>query len=186
MTESMTSKQQYYLEQFKRLNDGKISWNWSAFWSGGLWLYYRKTYIGITWEILVGFVFIRMPEIIFGKLPTNTLLFLLLVCMTIFGLFGNKWYYATIKRKIRDGYQGDKQFKTTSLWAVILSLIVSIFLSALEAKVMNFIYGLIEIVVSGIFAYILYAFEKRNMDKRATAKKNSSRQITEENIIKLV
>lgn len=85
--------------------------------------------------------------------------------MTIFGLFGNKCYYTTIKRKIREGYPEDKKFNATSAWAMALSLIVAILLVALEAGIKNrfdypagiisFINGLIEVVAFGIFAYVM-------------------------------
>lgn len=186
----MTNKQRYYLAQFKKIDNGQFSWNWSAFFSFGIWCYYRKTYIGLAILIAADIVLFSIPQIVCGKLSEDALWFLFLTYATICGAFGNNWYYETIKRKIREGYHTDERYKPTSRWAVVLSLILTIWLSVIteginpgySENITNAVNEGVEIFADAIFICAMYFIEKRGIKK----KKDKFYKITEESITKMI
>lgn len=190
----MTPGQEYYLEQFKKIDEGKFSWNWAAFFTLGFWVYYRKTYIGMIITNIAGFFLLYIPEITLGKLSPNAVSIGTAIYLFICGAFGNRWYYDTVKRKIKEGYHLDNEYKNVSGWAVTIfivlgvtsSILVGIVTSVLgySEYIVNHIDFWAGIIVYSIAIYVMCLIEKRKMAIKT--KKNNSFEINEENILKII
>jgi hypothetical protein len=74
----------------------KLSWNWSAFFGGVLWMGYRKMYF----ELIVFSILTLLPYLIFPKISDNADAIITALCWIFFGLMSNSLYYSSCKRKI--------------------------------------------------------------------------------------
>ncbi|NPA57981.1 MAG: DUF2628 domain-containing protein [Aquificae bacterium] len=91
---------QYYLDRFKRFEEGgSVSWNWSAFLFGVLWMFYRKMYL---YGVLGFLATVFLNVLAVSLFPDNPLLLVgLQVWLWIgFGAFGNYIYYIFVKEKV--------------------------------------------------------------------------------------
>lgn len=103
----------YYLREFKKIDEGKFSWNWAAFTFGYFWLLYRKVYSGVRNQMCFLPILILIP-MLYGvalAICKNKLLVFLIffgiyfsISSIITGALGNDWYYSAVKEKIRKGY----------------------------------------------------------------------------------
>ncbi|MFD2445505.1 DUF2628 domain-containing protein [Bacillus sp. CGMCC 1.16607] len=74
----------------------KLSWNWSAFFGGILWMGYRKMYV----ELIVFSTLILLSNLIFSEISENVDAIITALCWIFFGLMSNSFYYYRCKRKI--------------------------------------------------------------------------------------
>lgn len=111
----------YYLDAFKKLDEGHVSWNWAAFFFQGMWMFYRKMY-------LYGFLSLALDFAVFVMIlssPSIGTAFGLSFVFNIaykclYGYFGNIIYYSIVKERIDDGYHLMDQYKSTSKSLAIL------------------------------------------------------------------
>lgn len=111
----------YYLDAFRKLDEGRASWNWAAFFFQGMWMFYRKMYLygllSLALDFATFFVITSSSSIsaVFG---------LSFVCniayKCLYGYFGNIIYYSVVKERIADGYHLMNQYKSTSKSLAIL------------------------------------------------------------------
>ncbi|WP_316568803.1 DUF2628 domain-containing protein [Neobacillus sp. YIM B06451] len=100
------SKKDKYLRKFgMRLYDescinlprrAKLSWNWSAFLGGVLWLGYRKMYI----ELIVLSTLVMLPNLIFSDISDTQDTIITALYWLVLGLISNSLYFAKCKREI--------------------------------------------------------------------------------------
>ncbi len=93
----------YYLEEFKKVEQKQFSWNWSAFLFGPAWFAYRKmpkyclVSIIIVIAIILGFYYPFILRVHCKDFLTSPMLYeflaILLVYMIIHGILGNPLYY---------------------------------------------------------------------------------------------
>lgn len=111
----------YYLDAFKKLDEGRISWNWAAFFLQGMWMFYRKMYLYGLFSLILDFatffVIMSSPSI-------RTAFGLSFICniayKCLYGYFGNRIYYSVVKERIADGYHLMDEYKSTSKSLAIL------------------------------------------------------------------
>lgn len=79
----------YYLREFEKIDNGKITWNWSACLFLPYWLIYRKIYSGI-WKLIVLFLCIILFCIALTKVvPEPIVLFSgMLIFLISSGIYG--------------------------------------------------------------------------------------------------
>lgn len=111
--------EEYYIEAFRKLDEGIDSWNWAGFFLGCSFLAYRKAYwsalLITTIEIVLAF-FVTIALIVFSDINDiwwSTIA--ILVCFDLFsrcfvGYFGNRIYYRSLKKKVRSGYHVTSNF----------------------------------------------------------------------------
>lgn len=93
----------YYIEKFEKFDQEgigiKVSWNWSAFFFGGIWALYRKMY---GW--FFGWWFVVTVLAVFKTIPNAaiqlTLAAVVLACWLGFAVFANSFYHSKIKARI--------------------------------------------------------------------------------------
>ncbi|WP_457622140.1 DUF2628 domain-containing protein [Persephonella sp.] len=91
---------EYYIDKFKKFEEGKsISWNWSAFLFGVLWMFYRKMYV----YGLIALAVIFIINVFIAALGINQVIStgISLWLWIGFGMFGNYIYYIFVKNKIK-------------------------------------------------------------------------------------
>lgn len=111
----------YYLDAFKKLDKGRVSWNWAAFFLQGMWMFYRKMYLygllSLALDFATFLIIMSFPSI-------STTFGLSFVCniayKCLYGYFGNRIYYSVVKERIADGYHLMDQYKSTSKSLAIL------------------------------------------------------------------
>lgn len=102
----------YYRNALTKIHNGKwFVWNWSAFLFNLYWMAYRKMYknifiynaLGIVlgFSILLSLNFFNLRE---DNIVSKSLFLITLLCIFLFGAFGNKLYYHHLKRKSEKGY----------------------------------------------------------------------------------
>lgn len=69
-----------------------VSWNWSAFVFGAMWIFYRN----VLWFSLPVLFYICLEAIFY--MHTNFIHLLFIIISFAFGLFGNALYFYTLKR----------------------------------------------------------------------------------------
>jgi hypothetical protein len=74
----------------------KLSWNWSAFFAGVIWMGYRKMYI----ELIVFSILIILPNLIVSNLSNTEDTIITAFYWLALGLISNSLYYAKCKREI--------------------------------------------------------------------------------------
>jgi hypothetical protein len=74
----------------------KLSWNWSAFFAGLLWMGYRKMYM----ELFIFYILSLLPYIFFPKMSNNADAIITTIQWILFGLMANLLYFFCCKRKI--------------------------------------------------------------------------------------
>ncbi|QOR64924.1 DUF2628 domain-containing protein [Cytobacillus suaedae] len=74
----------------------KLSWNWSSFFAGVIWMGYRKMYI----ELIVFSILIILPNLIVSNLSSAEDKILTVFYWLALGLISNTLYYAKCKREI--------------------------------------------------------------------------------------
>lgn len=86
---------EYYIEKFNKINSStnKMTWNWSAFWWGNLWVLYRKMYKEAIILILVASFASKIPVV--GDLMPTFLTVLL-------AIYGNAMYLEHVKRNLSE------------------------------------------------------------------------------------
>jgi hypothetical protein len=107
----------------------KLSWNWSAFFAGVLWMGYRKMYF----ELFIFSVLTLLPYIIFANISDNVDAMLTFLYWISFGLLSNSLYFYSCKRKINrikklnlsmyDELEVLKQKGGTSVVGIFISLL---------------------------------------------------------------
>ncbi|ACO03033.1 MAG TPA: DUF2628 domain-containing protein [Persephonella sp.] len=105
-------KSDYYIKKFEKFEKGgSISWNWSAFFFGVLWMFYRKMYLYGT-GIFLGILFLNIILEILKVNPvvsTGVSLWLWIG----FGMFGNYIYYIFVInsiKKLKKQFHSEEQF----------------------------------------------------------------------------
>ncbi len=119
----LSIKQQYYLKQFEKIDNGRFSFNWSAAFFGSCWFLYRKLYVEafILLILRIGFVFEIQPKLSENIGQLSSCLIELLIAV-----LANRLYYSSIKSKIQQGYHLCIGYKPTSYLLGILSIICMI------------------------------------------------------------
>jgi hypothetical protein len=137
----------YYLEKFQQFDlkgtGLNPSWNWSALWFSGLWLLYRKIYLGFFAYCagISGVVFLVVFSRLDSAIGADIILLLPVVLHLFCALYGNAIYHQSVKKKIaaaelkfKDQDQLIKALHSQggvsrgSVWAFLLSVIFAIFL----------------------------------------------------------
>ena len=122
----------YYLTEFEKIQKKQLSWNWSAFLFGPIWLVYRKMFLqGLASSIIMSLIFccFYIPLIMSTNckdILTSSLfyitIFTFLFFMTLHGILGNRLYYQHIKKQ---------KFLITKAYQPISPFIASICLTTL-------------------------------------------------------
>ena len=111
----------YYLDAFEKLDEGRASWNWAAFFFQGMWMFYRKMYLYGLFSLALDFATFF---IITSSSSIGTAFGLSFVCniayKCLYGYFGNRIYYSVVKERIAGGYHLMDQYKSTSKSLAIL------------------------------------------------------------------
>lgn len=137
-------KADVYEKKFRKLDEGRLSWNWCAFLVTPCWLLYRKLYkwffiyMGI--GVVIGGIFGAI-----GPSTTNSLVgqsaisiieiieFIIgIILCVVVGLFGDKIYKAKLENLIHDGYTTDQDISKhggTSVAAVLIYIGIYVVLS---------------------------------------------------------
>ena len=156
------NKVDYYLNQFKKIKAGQITWNWSACFAGFFWLIYRKMYTtSIVYTTIsalyfacvlvlafaysmdyTSFIFTNMNSI---GIPIGVSLILapllnflsglalVMIPNVILGILGNRIYYRSIKRRIKKGYHLIRTYDATDCLTVSLMLFFVFFVPFLTS-----------------------------------------------------
>ena len=122
-----------YRNRFIKILDGKKAmWNWSAFLFSYSWMYYRKMYQAcffvcgsiVASALGVGYLgqLIEADNIIASRMIFAYLLVWISVWILI-GIFGNYWYYKTLKTKISKGYHLTDNVKNVDKISTCLSIL---------------------------------------------------------------
>ena len=112
---------EYYLDAFKKLDEGRSSWNWAAFFFQGMWMFYRKMYLYGIFSLLIDcsvFFLITSSHSVSAVFGLSTVFNFAYKCL--YGYFGNRIYYSVVKERIADGYHFMDQYKSTSKSLAIL------------------------------------------------------------------
>lgn len=102
-------KKTYYTKALAQVEEGKVSWNWSAALLGELWLFYHRAF-------LFGWLFMGI-KVCTGLIGTSPGPFL----GTVFGgmgVSGNQILFRSLYKKMKQGYANLPQYKTTEEWWV--------------------------------------------------------------------
>jgi hypothetical protein len=149
----------YYVSAFKKIDDGKRTWNWAAFSGSFCWLTYRKMYFFALFCFLSTF----SPCCLFlGK--DEALLFSFVASGIFLGAFGNNIYYGVIKRRIKSGWHLNEKYRGTS--PVLLYLSVTLF--------------------GAIAALVIWIRDKISLKKILETKSSFNTDPSEENIMTVV
>lgn len=111
----------YYLDAFKKLDEGRDSWNWAAFFFQGMWMFYRKMYLYGLFSLLIDcavFLAITSSHSISAVFGLSFVFRFAYKCL--YGYFGNRIYYSVVKERIAGGYHLMDQYKSTSKSLAIL------------------------------------------------------------------
>lgn len=128
-------KADVYEKKFRKLDEGRLSWNWCAFLVTPCWLLYRKLYKWFFIYMGIGVVISG----IFGALGSSTanslveqssispieiieLIISIILCVVV-GLFGDKIYKAKLENLIHNGYtteQDISKYGGTNTAAVLI------------------------------------------------------------------
>jgi len=146
----------YYIRAFRKIEEGRTSWNWAAFFFGSYWLAYRKmlretliiVVIVILLNFVVGFVVGIMAGIsgldqsIADEVVGLAAIPIWLILNTFLGIYGNDLYYKHVKRKIKEieDLDWDEELKNaeltraggTALSYALLLLLIFVVLNALS------------------------------------------------------
>lgn len=111
----------------------KLSWNWSAFFGGVLWMGYRKMYI----ELIVFSTLIMLPYLILSDISHNHDTIITALYWLVLGLISNSLYFSNCKRGITrikrlnlsqyDELEVLKQKGGTSVVGIFISVLTLIF-----------------------------------------------------------
>lgn len=179
MDPKLTSSIAYYLREFKKIDEGKLSWNWCSALAGPLWCLYRKMYGAFFGYILViGFInSIHLPMIANGCLQTLLLFFL--------GFIGNGSYYSVVKIRIKSGYHLSGRYKPVSnlsLTMVALFILSEILVSYFISPVLLLLLMLFSAVI------VLTMMFEKIVDENILIEntKKGSTEVNEENIVSLL
>lgn len=225
--EKREKKQSYYLKEFKKIDEGKMSWNWAACFFVSGWAIYRKMYFEavVIFSIcslcsflcfFIGSFLVKDSLATYGMsqelLKALQYLNLMqkaefLVPCLIFGAFANKLYYNNLKKKVNDGYNLFKNYKTTDVACVVSTCIVALILIVLSLGVLvafvainkpsldeimdltGFqigVSGLCSIAISSPICYLFWRKDKKAVKAALKDNPNYDREINEENIKKLI
>jgi len=129
----------YYLNAFKKLEEGCDSWNWAAFFLQGMWMFYRKMYLYGLFSLALDFAIFF---VIMSSTSIRISFGLSFVCniayKCLYGYFGNRIYYSVVKERISDGYHLMDEYKSTSKSLAILFIFLpSIYLYYLADVLAN-------------------------------------------------
>lgn len=155
--EKREKKVSYYLKQFKQIDEGKRSWNISAFVCTAVWAVYRKMYLEaliicistLLFNFLFSYLYFTFAEHvpnIFGLSKelleslqclrfVNNLCFLIPCCVV--GQLANRLYYNNLKKKIVQGYHLCNSYKPTDLCATICVVTLIIFTIILSVSAIS-------------------------------------------------
>ncbi len=113
----------YYLNVFKKLDEGHDCWNWAAFCFQGMWMFYRKMYLYGLFSVVIDFtVFFSVMSTLSLSSAVGLSFVFRLAYKCLYGYFGNRIYYSVVKERIADGYHLMNQYKSTSKSLAILFL----------------------------------------------------------------
>ena len=174
----LTKKQAYYIEQFKKIERNELSWNWAAFCYPPLWLIYRKVYSGLLKSMIIGAMLLVASFVVEPFVGLKAFGIAVFLWFSICGLFGNKWYYSTVKYRLTHGYHLYEGFKPTSSFLVWFSILASIADGLLKTRFFE-IWGYILIL-------IYWYKDKRNVRIIINDKAITNEEFTTENIAKLI
>lgn len=195
----MNKKQQYYLDQFKKIDLGKFSWNWTAFAFPLSWSMYRKIYSYAFKLLILYFVGFLITLLIHESF------FWWSICLSIStGIKGNRVYYTEIKRKLSLGYQLCEYYKPTNrvlLYLIFLHFIESLLFSTtaditsqiadpatyLVISFFHYITCISYIILTvGILISCFYSWFKDQKIPKLQHLSNPKEKINEQNILKLI
>lgn len=143
--ENPGSASRYYLNKMIAYEENSwfMSWNWSAFFFGYVWMFYRKMYF-------FGFITFFITKLILGLSIVSAKLFyegfvsaailleeldripLTLVWMIFLGLFSNALYFNFADRAIKEG---NIKKSGTSIWIALLVCILSQCIDSAQIKI---------------------------------------------------
>lgn len=117
----------------------KLSWNWSAFFGGVLWMGYRKMYL----ELVVLSTLFMLPNLIFSDISDTQDTLMTASYWLVLGLLSNSLYFAKCKREITriknlnlslyDELEVLKHKGGTSVAGIFISAIILIIASVIYA-----------------------------------------------------
>lgn len=186
----------YYLKEFKKIEKGKISWNWCAAIFGWYWFIYRKVYSGLLYSVAAVVLYLIMLFVVLFstgiKVDSPAVLGIIglsyLISLSLFcGFFANRWYYSAVKSKIKIGAHLYEEYQSTDVrLLVFLMLLPPLFL--ILHHVCGFSGDPSTAVWGAELGVILAAWkmEKNAIEKNAKDLGEFSTEINEENISKLV
>lgn len=114
MASGVSTEDEYYTKALHEISQNKTPfWNWSAGLFQEYWLLYHKMFAEfyIFWLLKCAFIMI---------IPSIKILSILMLILC--GLYGNKFLFDSLKRKINGGYLLLPQYKTTDIAFVFLML----------------------------------------------------------------
>lgn len=128
-------KADVYEKKFRKLDEGRLSWNWCAFLVTPCWLLYRKLYkwffiymgIGVVIGGIFGAIGSSTTNSLVGQSAISTIeiieFIIGIILFVVVGLFGDKIYKAKLENLIHDGYTTDQDISKhggTSVAAVLI------------------------------------------------------------------
>ena len=181
----------YYLNQFKKIDESKLSWNWSAFCCHVLWCLYRKMYfcafkVLFLWS-LIGILLSYLVDIFRNQYGLVAFLILLLFVFphVYCGFCGNRWYYLTVKEKVRRGYHLLGQYKPTSTFLVIFTVLSPYFDHIIRKSTHERYFCLFETV--NVLLVLFYWYKDKRIAKKASNDvKEEQELVNSQNIMKLL
>ncbi|MBQ3564645.1 MAG: DUF2628 domain-containing protein [Alphaproteobacteria bacterium] len=154
-TTNNNSVNDYYIEAFRKLENGKKhSWNWAAAIFGTTWLIYRKMYLYAFLFLLldvfaVFIVYSATSEKIGSDYFVDRSTFEAIyvwgigaISFLFFGYYGNRLYYKAVKKKISKGYHLLNRYHSYSISIIAMTIIVSICFEALNSETPDKIPGI--------------------------------------------
>lgn len=178
---AMNKKNVYYNNVFELVSSGKsLSWNWSAALFSTFWLIYHKMYkeffLYLALIEFFSYFTLRLVHNSIYNFTRNTCspldkyivenpsilkitgLGIILSISLIFGLFGNKIFLCSLKRKYKNGYNLVPTYKfkdSLSLWLLFL---LPLFLSITLAVLLNFTNMLNEVPILVLCVFFLFTY----------------------------
>ena len=180
-------RKKYYLKEFKKIDDGKITWNWSSCLFLPYWLIYRKIYSGI-WKLAILLICTILFCVALAEIIPQNIVFLLGVLMLLIagGTLGNRWYYSTVKYRIQKGYHLYKEYKPTTVPLLLIQVLCPIadkLTTASNVSAQHFI--LFRLL--GIIILIVYWYKDKRAVKRIIGNtKHFQNDVNESNISHLI
>lgn len=203
-------KKQYYLAEFEKIRQGKLSWNWCCALLPSTWAAYRKVntfplvmYVMLCCVSILCVAIAGILSMILNTTYTDIIerysiaydIINIVMAIIIGGLYGNKLFLLQLKTRIRKGYTINKHYSPTSrclalcdLFFLITSTLLCV--AGIYVKMLITIAPILMLagylILAIIWIYIWHQ-DERNTDKAMdSAEQLPDTSITDENLMKLM